>query len=349
MTESVRSRVARALEPLGLDWGLSPLAPEDLGGVDDRLGEWVGKGLHGGMSWYPGSAEVRADPWKEWPWTKSVLAIRWKYPLPAASPRDGEPVVAGYARKEDYHVVVGEALRAACALLEAEFGGLRTRWFCDALPVQEVELAALCGLGWRGRNTLLIDRRQGSGFHLGGILLSLDGVDRPAAHPDHCGTCTLCLDACPPSAIDPRGFVDAARCLSQWSIEDRSTPEGPAAASVRTEIFGCDICQQVCPWNRTHLVVPVAPDRWPETWEDWIERAQPRSGFQSTFRSTPLDRPGRAKVLRVLLRALCNVDPVRAKPLLRATAFAEDRAELRTWARETLERLESGTEREGRS
>lgn len=341
MTESVRDRVARALEPLGLDWGLSPLEPADLAGTGERLQDWVGHGRHGGMSWYPGSVEVRSDPWKEWPWTRSVLAIRWKYPLSAATPRDGEPVVAGYARKVDYHVVVGEALRAASALLEAEFAGLRTRWFCDALPVQEVELAALCGLGWRGRNTLLIDRRRGSGFHLGGILLSLDGVDRPAPHPDHCGTCTLCLDACPPAAIDPRGFVDAARCLSQWSIEDRLAPEGAAADAVRTEVFGCDICQQVCPWNRTHLVAPSTPDRWPRTWEEWIERAQPRSGFQATFRSTPLDRPGRAKVLRVLLRALCNVDPARAIPLLRATAFAEDRAELRVWARETLERLES--------
>lgn len=341
MMESVRERVARALDPLGLDWGLAPVAPEDFAGTRSALEAWTGNGRHGGMTWYPDSVEVRADPWKEWPWTRSVMAIRWNYPMPVPAPRDGEPVVAGYARKDDYHAVVGEALRAACALLEAEFEGLRTRWFCDALPVQEVALGVLCGLGWRGRNTLLIDRRKGSGFHLGGILLSLEGVDPPPAHPDHCGTCTLCIEACPPVAIDVRGFVDAGRCLSQWSIEDRNTPEGAAAEAVRTEIFGCDICQQVCPWNRAHLVVPQPPDRWPRTWEDWIERALPRSGFQSTFRTTPLDRPGRAKVLRVLLRALCNVDPTRARPLLRATAFAEDRPDLRAWARETLERLET--------
>lgn len=317
------------------------MAPEDFAGTRSALEAWTGNGRHGGMTWYPDSVEVRADPWKEWPWTRSVVAIRWNYPMPVPAPRDGEPVVAGYARKDDYHAVVGEALRAACALLEAEFEGLRTRWFCDALPVQEVALGVLCGLGWRGRNTLLIDRRKGSGFHLGGILLSLEGVDPPPAHPDHCGTCTLCIEACPPVAIDVRGFVDAGRCLSQWSIEDRNTPEGAAAEAVRTEIFGCDICQQVCPWNRAHLVVPQPPDRWPRTWEDWIERALPRSGFQSTFRTTPLDRPGRAKVLRVLLRALCNVDPTRARPLLRATAFAEDRPDLRAWARETLERLET--------
>lgn len=341
MTESVRERVARALEPLGLDWGLAPLSPGDLEGTLGRLSTWVDEGRHGGMSWYPGSVGTRADPWREWPWTRSVLAVRWTYPLPSPSPRSGEPVVAGYARKDDYHLEVGEALRAACALLEGEFPGLRTRWFCDALPVPEVELALRCGLGWRGRNTLLIDRRRGSGFHLGGILLSLEGVDPPPRHPDHCGTCKLCVEACPPAAIDPRGFVDAARCLSQWSIEDRDTPEGPAADAVRSEVFGCDICQQVCPWNRAHLTVAAPPDRWPATWEEWVERSLPRSGFQSTFRSTPLDRPGRAKVLRVLLRALCNVDPSRAVPLLRATAFAEDRPALRAWARRQLERLES--------
>jgi len=288
------------------------------------------------MEWYPESVAARADPWKEWPWTRSVLAIRWGYDLPAPSGRDGEPRVAGYARRGDYHVPVAEALRAACALLAQEFPGLSTRWFCDALPVQETLLASLCGLGWKGRNTLLIDRKRGSAFHLGGILLSLEGVDRPSAHPDHCGTCTACLDACPPLAIDPRGFVDASRCLSQWNIEDRATPEGPAAETVRDEIFGCDICQQVCPWNRRALTESVQPDDWPATWEDWVHRCLPRSGFQATFRKTPLDRPGRAKVLRVLLRALWNVDRARAIPLLRATAFAEDRPEIRAWARERL-------------
>jgi len=337
VTESVRIRVARALEPLGLDWGIAPLEPRDFAGVGENLENWVAQGHHGAMEWYPESIAVRADPWKEWPWAHSVLCVRWGYPLPRPGSRDGEPEVAGYARTGDYHGVVGAALRAACKLLEAEFPGLRTRWFCDALPVQETLLAQICGLGWKGKNTLLIDRKLGSAFHLGGILLSLEGVDPPPRSGDHCGTCTLCVDACPPQAIDLAGFVDASKCLSQWNIEDRKTSEGIAAQAVRHEIFGCDICQQACPWNRRIMTDSVLPGVWPSTWEEWIHRALPRHGFQSIFKDSPLDRPGRAKVLRVLLRALWNVDPDRARPLLRATAFEEDRSEIRAWARNLLD------------
>lgn len=337
VTESVRTRVSRALEPLGLDWGLSALDPSDLEGLRPGLDAWVSDGLHGAMSWYPQSVPVRADPWREWPWTRSVLVVRWPYPLPRPHDRKGEPVVAGYARGTDYHERVGAALRAACALLGAEFPGLRHRWFCDALPVQETLLAELCGLGWKGRHSLLLDRKLGSAFHLGGILLSLEGVDRPSRHPDHCGTCTACLTACPTTAIGDDGRVDAGRCLSHWTIEDRATPEGAAADAAGAEIFGCDLCQQACPWNRRVMTDPVTPDGWPSTWEDWIGRCLPRRGFQAAFKSSPLDRPGRAKVLRVLLRALWNVDRVRAMPLLRATAFEEDRPEIRAWARALLD------------
>ena len=259
------------MEPLALDWGLAPLASSDYDGVGERLAEWVREERHGGMRWYPESVAVRADPWKEWPWTRSVLAVRWNYPLPRPQERGMEPVVAGYARVGEYHEYVSEALRAACRLLEDEFPGVRTRWFCDALPVQEVHLGVLCGLGWKGRNGLLIERSKGSAFHLGGILLSLDGVDVPPACPNHCGTCSACLDACPSRAIDPRGFVDASRCISQWSIEDRRTGEssGAAAEAVRGEIFGCDICQQACPWNRKVMTDSVYPSEWPRSWEEW--------------------------------------------------------------------------------
>lgn len=293
--------------------------------------------MHGGMDWYPASTAVRGDPWAEWPWARSVLAVRWPYPLPRPEPRGARPVVAGYARGADYHERLGAALRAARALLEAEFPGLRTRWFCDALPVQEIELARLCGLGWRGRNGLLIDQRLGSAFHLGGILLSLEGVDRPVAAPDRCGSCRACVDACPSRAIVADGVVDASRCISQWSIEDRATPEGAAAEATRGEVAGCDICQQACPWNRKLMTDSVYPDGWPAGWEDWISLCLPRAGFQSRFRGTPLLRPGRAKMLRVALRSLLNVDRDRALALLRAVAFEEDRPALREWAKALLD------------
>jgi 6-phosphogluconate dehydrogenase len=203
-----------------------------------------------------------------------------------------------------------------------------------------VELAVQAGLGWRGKNTLLLDR-AGSAFHLGGLLLSLDGVEAPAAHPDHCGSCTACLDACPTGAFLQPGVLDAGRCLSHWNIEDRETPEGPVAQAARGEIFGCDICQQACPWNRRALTENVPPEGWPRTWEDWVDITRPGGGFQSLFTKTPLRRSGRHKTRKVILRTLWNLDPELARGLAARAVGTETNEGLASWIRERLEMAET--------
>lgn len=343
----VRERIRLCLAPLPFEWEISPLLREDFHGVREGLDRWVRSGMHGAMDWYPESTGVRSDPWSEWPWIRSVLVVKFPMSIPPGPAARDRPTVAGYARGRDYHDLFGQQLRKASALLESEFPGVETRWFCDALPVAEVHLAETVGFGWRGRNSLLLDRRRGSAFHLGGIFLSLDGISRPSPSRDHCGTCTRCLDSCPTSAILPGRRIDAGSCLSHWTIEDRATEEGVASRSVRGEIFGCDICQQVCPWNRRNLLESPQPSGWPGDWEEWVERCLPRRGFQSTFKGTPLVRAGRRKMLKVLLRAVWNVDPRRAIPLLRATAFGEDDPRLREWARGMLSRAAEGGEPEG--
>lgn len=336
MTESVRSRVSRVLEPHGLEWGLAPLASLPVAGREEKVRAWTADGLHGAMDWLANSIESRIRPETQWPWARSFLVVKLPYDLPAAVAPGSRPEVAGYARGRDYHYRLDGRLKAIRSDLEAEFPGLRTFQFCDDQHLPEVELAVAAGLGWRGRNTLLVTRK-GSAFHLAGLLLSLEGVDAPAPHPDHCGSCTACLDACPTAAFPEPGRIDASRCISHWSIEDRGTTENVAARAARSEVFGCDICQQACPWNRKILTENVLPGGWPSTWEEWTDLCRPGGGFQSLFTKTPLRRAGRHKMLRNLLRALWNTDPARAATLARRALGTETYPALVEWIRSRLE------------
>jgi epoxyqueuosine reductase len=339
MTELVMQRVSRILEPYGLEWGLAPLSPRRFAQREQLVRAWIDAGLHGTMKWLATTIETRIDPLSEWPWAKSALVVKLPYDLPAPLERGSRPEVAGYARARDYHYRMDGKLKAIQADLEREFENLLSFKFCDDQHLPEIELAIAAGLGWRGKNTLLLDRK-GSAFHLGGLLLSLESTEPAKLHPDHCGTCTACLDACPTQAFLEPGKIDAGKCLSHWSIEDRETSENIAADSTRGEIFGCDICQQVCPWNRKGLTENVYPERWPATWEEWVDLCKPGGGFQSLFTKTPLRRSGRHKTLKVILRSLWNVDAKRARTLANASLETETHPPLVEWLRC---RLQSGT------
>lgn len=336
MTDSVRDRVSRILERHGLEGAVAPLEGERYRARETRLRAWIADGHHGTMAWLASTLAPRLDPASAWPWARSFLVVKLPYGLPAPLERGSRPEVAGYARARDYHYRMEGKLKAVLADLEAEFEGLRSFLFCDDQHLPEVELAVAAGLGWRGKNTLLLDRK-GSAFHLGGLLLSLDGVEAPPAHPDHCGTCTACLDACPTGAFLEPGRIDARRCLSHWNIEDRDTSENEAASASRGEIFGCDICQQVCPWNRKALTENVYPARWPTSWEEWADLCRPGGGFQSLFTKTPLRRSGRHKTLKVLLRVLRNTDPARARTLANGSLATETYPALVEWIRREFE------------
>ena len=336
MTGSVRERVSRILERHGLEWGFASLDESRFLAREAAVRTWISDGLHGTMSWLANTMETRLHPWTEWSWAKSFVVVKLPYDLPMPVSRGSRPEVAGYARLRDYHYRMDGKLKAIEADLAKEFEGLRCFRFCDDQHLPEIELAIAAGLGWRGKNTLLLDRK-GSAFHLGGMLLSLESVDTPKAHPDHCGSCTACLDACPTGAFLEPGRIDAGKCLSHWNIEDRETSENRTAEAARGEIFGCDICQQVCPWNRRSMTENVYPDRWPSTWEGWIELCRPGGGFQSLFTKTPLRRAGRHKTLKVVLRALWNVDPDRARRLASGSLETETHLPLVEWIRRRLE------------
>jgi epoxyqueuosine reductase len=332
---SVNARIAAALARHGLEGAAAPLEHARFEVREKWVRAWVRDGLHGRMDWLAKTLDPRTRPWEAWPWAKSFVVVKLPYDLPAPLPRGSRPEVAGYARQRDYHYRMDGKLKALEADLAREFEEMRSFRFCDDQHLPEIELALAAGLGWRGKHTLLLDRR-GSAFHLGGLLLSLEGVEAPRPHPDHCGTCTACLDACPTGAFLEPGRIDAGRCLSHWNIEDRETSENQAAAAVRGEIFGCDLCQQACPWNRKAMTENVTAPRWPSTWEEWVTLCRPGGGFQSLFTKTPLRRSGRHKTLKVVLRALWNVDPDRARTLADGCLETETHVPLREWIQERL-------------
>ncbi len=226
------------------------------------LRSWLASGQHATMSWLAQHVEARCDPARVLPGARSIIVVADQYASreePATAPLDpmpsgaaGEPVgkVARYARGRDYHLVIKARLHDLCDTLRAAHPRHAFRAFTDTAPVLEREHAARAGLGWVGKHTLLIHPRIGSYILLGGILSTLHLPPPPEQQPvsDHCGSCTRCIDACPTRAISPHR-VDASRCLSYLSIEHRGELDPALFGSLEGWLFGCDICQEVCPHN----------------------------------------------------------------------------------------------------
>lgn len=251
--------------------GVASLEPVGRGEVFRR---WLARGDHAGMDWLTRRVELREEPARVLPGARSALAVALRYaPLvgdeaaaPAAAkgapppPAAGDlwPRVARYARGRDYHNLMGKRLRRLARRIRAAYPGCDTRSYVDTGPVLERELAARAGLGVQGKNTCLLNR-EGSYFLLGEIFLTLDlAPDAPLA--DLCGRCTRCLDACPTGALPEPYRLDANRCISYWTIEHRGAIPEAMRPALGDWAFGCDICQEVCPWN----LRPQAPADHPD-------------------------------------------------------------------------------------
>ena len=333
MSSRLRQILSELLADVPVTWGLASLEDDQAARSRmERIEEWTDSGRHATMDWLARSREVRADPRREWPWARSALVVRLPHALePLPEGRSARPRIACYARGRDYHRVLEDLLRKLGAQLKERLPDLRTLTCVDVMPVPEVDLAVRAGLGWRGKHTLLISREAGSAANLGVVLLSEPLQELTETVPDFCGNCTACIDACPPKALLAPGKLDAGLCLSHWNIEDRETSEGPAARAARGEVLGCDICQQVCPWNRRHLAAVPQPEGWPDGWEGWISALRPGGGSGPFTKKTPLERVGRAKLRHVLLRTLMNIDPERAAVQRNLARQDETHPRLRAW------------------
>lgn len=214
-----------------------------------KLEAWLSSGFQGEMNWLENHFDKRLDPTKLVPGAKSVVSVLMNY-FPSTSQEDTQaPRLAKYAYGEDYHFVVRDKLRALLAFIHDEIGDVDGRAFVDSAPVMERSWARLSGLGWIGKHGLLLSREAGSFYFIGELIIDLDlEPDHPTS--SHCGTCTRCIDACPTDAIVAPEVLDSSRCISYLTIELKDQIPQEFSGKMENWVFGCDICQDVCPWNR---------------------------------------------------------------------------------------------------
>ena len=250
-----REPLERALVTRAAELGFARCAVAQAGRLardGEALGAWVDAGRHAGMSYMAREPERRADPERLLPGCRAVIVLAanyWPGEERARTP-SGKARVALYAQGRDYHRVLGPKLKTLAAWLDGESGSI-SRTFVDTGPVLERAWAERAGLGWIGKNANLLTRDLGSWLLLGEILTTAALRADPGPHPDFCGSCTACLDACPTGAILEAGVVDANRCISYWTIEHRGAVPAERRGDISDWIFGCDVCQDVCPWNRS--------------------------------------------------------------------------------------------------
>lgn len=215
-----------------------------------KLEDWLRAGYQGNMSYMENHFDLRLDPAKLVPGAKSVISLTYNYATSIQQVDASAPKISKYAHGEDYHEVIRKKLKQFLTKIRTEIGEVSGRCFVDSAPVMERQLAEKSGVGWIGKNSLLIHPKKGSYYFLAELIIDLElEVDAPIQN--YCGTCTKCIDACPTEAISPKGYlIDASKCISYLTIELRDDIPQEFSTQMENWMFGCDICQEVCPWNR---------------------------------------------------------------------------------------------------
>lgn len=266
-----------------------------------HLEQWLSKGLHGEMKWMENHFDKRIDPRKLVEGSKSVISVFMTYKFEENVIIDNQssvPKIAKYARGRDYHKVIKKKLHHLIEFLQTEIGDIQARAFVDSAPVMDKAWAVRSGLGWMGKNGNILTRESGSWILLGEILTDVEFVyDGPTT--DHCGSCTRCIDACPTQAIPQPSVIDSRKCISYLTIELEERIPSEFHQKMQGWAFGCDICQDVCPWNRKSALGST-DDLKPKaffsihSFEAWD--ALSIDEFSNLFRGTPLMRSGYEKM-----------------------------------------------------
>jgi epoxyqueuosine reductase len=258
-----------------------------------RLESWLNKGFNGSMSYMNNYFDLRVDPTKLVPGAQSVITLLLNY-FPAEQQKTEAPRISKYAYGKDYHEVIREKLKNFLKTLQQNIGEINGRGFTDSAPVLERSWAVKSGLGWVGKNGNLITKNQGSFFFIATLITDLELEPDDPFVKDYCGTCTKCIESCPTEAILPNKVIDGSKCISYFTIElkDMLIPD-EMKGKFENNMFGCDICQDVCPWNRfskpnneieftpLNEVLYFSKNDWEELTEE---------SFKIIFKKSPLKR-----------------------------------------------------------
>jgi epoxyqueuosine reductase len=258
-----------------------------------KLTNWLQKGLHGNMHYMENYFDLRVDPTRLVPGAKSVITLLLNY-YPSEKQEDSAPRISKYAYGKDYHLIIKEKLYAFLAELKASIGAIEGRGFVDSAPVLERAWAREAGLGWIGKNGNLIHKNAGSFYFIATLITDLKLQADDPFTKDFCGTCNRCVEACPTGAILPEKVIDGSRCISYYTIELKSHIK-PTLEKGQLDgwLFGCDTCQDVCPWNRfskphtnkNFNAIPEILQLNTSQWEEMTEET-----FKQVFGNSPLQR-----------------------------------------------------------
>ncbi len=257
-----------------------------------RLEQWLKQGMHGEMAYMENHFDKRLDPRKLVPGARSVISLLYNYYPSEELPGEAYKI-SKYAYGEDYHKVIKDKLRELMVIIQEEIGEVGGRVFVDSAPVLDKAWAARSGLGWIGKHSNLLTQQVGSFYFIAELILDLElPEDSPVT--DHCGTCTACLDACPTQAIVAPYVVDGSKCISYYTIELKNEIPQEMSGAWDDWIFGCDICQDVCPWNRfskphkeprfqpSEALKGMRSEDWQELTEEVFRQVFPKSAVKRT-------------------------------------------------------------------
>jgi epoxyqueuosine reductase len=322
--ETLRQMIGREARLAGFD-AVAVTTPDAIPLAPARLKQFVAEGLHGSMGWIAETLERRADPRALWPEVRSIIVVAMNYG-PDHDPRDllekrDRGAISVYAQNRDYHDVMKGRLKEIAGRIVARTGG-DVKVFVDTAPVMEKPLAEAAGIGWQGKHSNLVSREFGSWLFLGSIFTTAE-IEPDASEDDYCGSCRACLDACPTDAFPAPYRLDARRCISYLTIENKGPIPHEFREAIGNRIYGCDDCLAACPWNKfarqaSEAKLAARDDLREPTLAELL--ALDDAAFRMLFSGSPVKRIGRDRFLRnVLIAAGNSGDPFlvsRCKALL---------------------------------
>ncbi len=289
----IRDLNTKKIKQKALELGFSAVGISKAKFLDNEsqlLQEWLNNGFHGEMNYMENNFEKRTDPGKLVKGAKSIISVLLNY-YPEKLQKDNTYKISKYAYGKDYHFVIKEKLYDLLEFIQIEIGDVSGRTFVDSAPVMDKVWAAKSGLGWIGKNTNLISKEFGSFVFIGELIIDLE-LKYDKSIKDYCGTCTKCIDACPTNALSPYR-LDARKCISYLTIEKKEDLPEEMKGTWKDWIFGCDICQDVCPWNsklkpHNEEVFNLSDELKNLSKTEWLKLDGPT--FKKIFKNSPLER-----------------------------------------------------------